>query len=258
MPIVRRIVPLIFKINQILSSTINELLLINKLKTFRKLLVQNPVFREFPIINVGRFREDAVEFFDHYDSFSYWQSTKLKSIGEKKNILDVGNKKSVNAISSINNNVTAIVLNNCDDTLSNVQYVIHDIDNKLPFRDECFDIFTSMCSLNLAGLGRYGDTISATTLTKFLEELKRVMKGSSDLIISLAYGHNCLNYQNTFIFNITTIKEIFSGWSLVDHLIDNDSGNVAITEGLSRYTTNLDLSNYKLGDYRLIFLHFKR
>jgi hypothetical protein len=210
------------------------------------------------MINVGSFREDSVEFFDHYDSYSYWLATKLKALGEHKNILDVGNRKAVNAINSIDHNVTAIVLTSCRDTLSNVQYLIHDIHNKLPFDDECFDVFTSMCSLNLAGLGRYGDTMSATTLTNFVEELHRVMKKTSDLIISLAYGQDCLNYQNTFIYSVTTIKKIFSRWELFDYLIDNDSGNVVMTGRQTRYTVDLDLSDYRLGDYRLIFLHFKR
>jgi hypothetical protein len=228
------------------------------LNRFRVTLHQQPWFVGMPVLNVGVFREDPVEFFDHYDSYCYWLAAKLETMKSGKKILDVGNLKLSNAVTALRHDVTALVLQDCGDRLSNVHYQLHDIRNALPFGDSTFDVFTSACSLNLAGLGRYGEEVSTETLPRFVSELDRVMKRKSQLMLSLAYGKRCVNFQNTFVFDTELIQTIFARWKLIDHLVDNSSGTVSLKSGKPRYTTDLSLDGYSLGEYRLIYLHFHR
>jgi SAM-dependent methyltransferase len=171
--------------------------------------------------------------------------------------LDVGNIKVTNAILSIEHNVTSLVLMDCEDRISNVNYIIHDIANPLPFEKDSFDIFTSSVSLHLVGLGRYGDSINPNTLINFISELDRVMKPKSDVIISISYGKNFLSFNEGWKFDMNTLKELFKNWKLIDYLIDNHSSHI-VKNYTERFTKDLNLDDWELGEYRVIYLHFKR
>lgn len=228
-----------------------------KLKEFLAQIDESHPFKSYPVANVGDCSASPKEFFSHYDAYCYWMVEKLRGLPGRKKILDVGNEKIANAVNSVNHDVTALVLMDCEDRLSKVNYVIHDISEALPFEDNVFDVFTSCASLHLVGLGRYGDRLNAYALPRFIKELDRVMKPTSDLIFSFTYGPNCLQFNKGWIFNYESIVEMFSQWKLVDYLIDNHSVPNPIPYK-ERFSKDLDLSNVEDGQYRVIFLHFKR
>lgn len=107
------------------------------------------------------------------------------------------------------------------------------------------------------GLGRYGDKLDPTTLEKFISELYRVMKSESQLLISTSFGPNFLAFNEGYKFDFVTIKNLFKGFELIDYLIDNNSSHT-VKKYTDRYTQNTDLSEYELGEYRVIFLNFKK
>lgn len=238
-------------------ARINIVYFLKYVKYVKALKSTQGQLREFPRIFVGNCSADPREFFNYYDGYSFWLFDKLLQLGHGKKILDVGNTKSANAILSLSNDVTALVLQNCEDCLSKVTYLEHDISDPLPLYDNQFDVFTSSTALHLAGLGRYGDKLDPTCLPKFVEELNRVMKKKSDLIFSISYGPNCLSFNEGYTFDIDALKKLFSRWILDDWLIDNKSSNFR-KRNTGRYAKDLSLAGWKAGEYRVIFLHFKR
>lgn len=217
----------------------------------------------FKKFNVGDQSADPTELFHHYDGYGYWLASKLNSIGKNKKIIDIGNKKVINAMTSVNNEVTALVLKDCNDFMSKINYIIHDVYYRLPLDDNSFDIFTSPVSIHLLGMGRYGDKMDFNTLPNVLKEIDRVLKNKADIIISTNYGKNSLIFNNGWIFDFDTIKRLFSGWDIEDYLIDNrfiwsvHRGEI-INNDNEKYTRNLDLDNYEYGEYRIMYLHLRR
>jgi hypothetical protein len=77
----------------------------------------------------------------------------------------------MNGILSATHDFTSLVLADCGDRLSNVNYVRHDVSDALPFPDHSFDVFTSMVSLPLVGMARYGDRLDPDCLIRLVAEL---------------------------------------------------------------------------------------
>jgi hypothetical protein len=200
------------------------------------------------------------EFFDHYDVFGVWLSKKLLGTSGKK-ILDLGGKKMLNGILSLTHEVTSLVLELPDDEFSNARYIVADGANRknlqANFASKSFDIFTSTVSLHTMGLTRYGDELNPNAMIDFVTELDRIMRDEADLIFTLTYGKNFLKFNQGWVFDLSAIKEIFSGWQLVEYFIDNAScPNPVAYE--TRFTKDPDTSRYEFGNHRTIFLHFRR
>jgi len=231
----------------------------NKFNKYRHLMEADHPFNNFRMVNIGDCSDDPTEFFSHYEAFSFWLASKLNSHGGRRTILDIGSKKITNAILSASHDVTAIVLRNCHDRLSNVKYVIHDVSYRLPFKDKCFDTFTSMVSLPLVGLGRYGDRLDPNCLIHLIAELDRVMKKDSELIFSFCLGKDMLHFNNGWFLELDTIKKIFGPWRLRDYLVDNFSSPYNEMDlATERYSQDANTERIGNGSYRVIFLHFSR
>jgi SAM-dependent methyltransferase len=209
-----------------------------------------------------RLRGDAAgnpeEFFDHYDAFASWVAARLQASGKRLKTLDLGSVKMMNGMLSSTHDVTSLVLADCGDQISKVTYVRHDVANPLPFPESSFDVFTSMVSLPLIGLGRYGDKLDPFCLVRLIAELDRVMKPDSTLLVSMCLGPNILNFNNGWFLDLPTIKRLFSGWTLVDQLVDQWSSPRRHTDAAPRFTSDTSLANIELGDYRVVFLRFER
>jgi SAM-dependent methyltransferase len=240
------------------ENRLKNIFFYKKLKLYNSMMDKKHPFKNFPQKMIGNCSANPHEFFSHYDAYSLWLYRKITlKNGGGKLILDVGNRKVTNAILSVTNKVTALVLMDCEDKLSNINYIIHDIAKPLPFEDNSYDVFTSLASLHLVGMSRYGDELNPNTLFNFIGELDRVLKDNSELIFSITYGKNCLTFNNGWIFDLDTLKMLFKPWELVDFLLDNNS-SPNIKEYNERFTKNLSLENWQEGEYRTIFLHFKR
>lgn len=208
---------------------------------------------------VGDASADPSEYFDHYDAFAFWAAQKVRARGGRLRTLDVGSMKMMNAMLSTAHEVTALVLADCADSLSGVSYVRHDVCDKLPFPDSTFDVFTSMASLPLVGLARYGDRLDPDCLVNLVAELGRVMKPDADLLVSMCLGSNVLNFNNGWFFDLATMKRIFRGWVLVDHLVDHGSApDGERLPAARRFDQDTSLDGIEFGDYRVAFLHLRR
>ena len=226
---------------------------------YRNLMEPDNPFHKFRMVNIGDCSDDPTEFFTHYEAFSFWMASKLNNLKERRMILDIGSKKITNAILSASHDVTAIVLRDCHDGLSNVKYVIHDVSYRLPFGDKFFDTFTSMVSLPLVGLGRYGDRLDPNCLIHLIAELDRVMKNDSELIFSFCLGKDMLNFNNGWFLELDTIKKLFGPWRLKDYLVDNYSSPYNKMDFTTeRYSRDTNTERIGYGNYRVIFLHFSR
>jgi SAM-dependent methyltransferase len=202
---------------------------------------------------------DPTEFFDHYDAFAAWAAQKMVARRGRLRTLDVGSTKMMNGILSATHDVTSLVLADCADRISAVRYVRHDVSDPLPFADASFDVFTSMVSLPLVGLARYGDRLNADCLTHLVAELGRVMRPDGELLISMCLGKNVLNFNNGWFFDMPTLQRIFADWVVADHLVDLKSspyGNTLSPE--QRFSKDTSVEPIRLGDYRVIFLQLRR
>jgi SAM-dependent methyltransferase len=242
-------------------------------RIYRKLrkVILYPAYRRYiaavsdnhPLAGVPtRLRGDAAgnpeEFFDHYDAFASWVAARLQASGRRLRTLDLGSVKMMNGILSATHDVTSLVLADCGDQISEVTYVRHDVADPLPFPDGSFDVFTSMVSLPLIGLGRYGDKLDAFCLVRLIGELDRVMKPDSTLLVSMCLGPNVLNFNNGWFLDLPTIQRLFPGWSLVDRLVDQWSSPRRKAAVTPRFTNDASVAGIDLGDYRVVFLQFER
>jgi len=217
-------------------------------------------FFDFKKINHSDCSADPKEFFSHYDSFSFWLFSKLDILGHNQKVLDLGGLKNTNGILSIYNDVNSIVLIDCEDEITKVKYFKHDVSDPLPFKSNSFDVFSSVVSLNLIGLGRYGDKINHNAIIDFVQEIERVMKKKSHLIFSISCGSkNYLKFNEGYKFEFETIKKIFINWDMKDYLIDNNSYGTTTNFIFPRFTKDLSyLSSLEEGEHKVVFFHFSR
>jgi SAM-dependent methyltransferase len=220
----------------------------------------NPL-RGLPVRIVGDASADPTEFFTHYDAFGYWVAQHLARGNRRRSILDIGSPKTQNAILSASHDVTALVLADCSDSLSAVRYVRHDVTRPLPFADGAFDCITSTVSLNLVGLGRYGDRVDANAIPNLIGELARVAAPRAELFVSLPSGPNLLAYNNHWCFDLEQIQRLFRGWRLVEALADGWSApwaGGAGTDASQRFVKPDQLPSLEPSDYRVVFCNFVR
>ena len=202
---------------------------------------------------------DPTEFFDHYDAFAFWAAARIADRRARLKILDVGSIKMMNGILSASHDVTSMVLADCQDNLSNVTYVKHDVSNPLPFTDHSFDVFTSMVALPLIGLARYGDQLDPDCLVNLARELNRVMKPDGELIFSMCLGKNVLHFNNCWFLDMPTICSLFHGWKVTASLVDQMSSPYGSRVELSaRFSENTSVADSRQGDYRVVFIHMRR
>lgn len=226
---------------------------------------------EFHTVNYPISKENPTENPDHYAIFAYWIAKKILNNnnliagiagGYKLEILDVGNTKFSNMFNSINNNVTALVLEEPLDNISDVKYIKHDISKVLPFLDKTFDIFTSPSTLHLIGQGRYGDELNPCALLEFLEELNRVTKDNSKAYIMLPLGKDALLFGYHFIYSYKSIVKIFKYWNVTDYMVDNlvKFGTISKSPlpSCGRFNKDIDISDFKVGDYKIIYLELSK
>lgn len=248
------------KLPQLFKSPLTILKNRKLLKKYKLLMDDNHPFKNFIMIPYCLSKEDAIEFFDHYSVFSYWVFEYIYSMSGNRKILDVGGKKLLNAILSIDNEVTSIVLADCKDRISKVKYVIHDVSDCLSFPDDYFDIFLSPGTLHLVGLGRYGDKLDPNVLPRFIKDLNRVMKKKSDLFLLMPLGKNHLLFNFHYIFDFHTLKDMFYGWTVEEYFVDEfvHFNRSDYKDYKERFSRDVNTSNFDVGEYKIIYLHFKR
>jgi len=214
--------------------------------------------RGIPARIVGDVSADPTEFFDHYDAFAAWAAQRVFARPGRQKTLDVGSVKLMNGVLAAVHDVTSLVLADCGDRISGVRYVRHDIADPLPFAAHIFDVFTSMVSLPLVGLGRYGDRMDVNCLPRFVAELGRVMKPDADLLVSMCLGRNVLNFNNGWFLDMPTIARVFEGWRIVDHLVDRQSSPHGTRPDGERFSKDSSVEDMTLGNYHVVFLHLRR
>jgi len=220
----------------------------------------NPL-RGVPTRVIGDASADPTEFFNHYDIFAYWVAAHLARAGRRRKVLDIGSPKMQSAMLSASHQVTSLVLADCRDTCSEVEYVRGDISDPLPFADGSFDCLTSSATLQLVGLGRYGDRLNADCLPHFLRELDRVMKPDAELFVSMCLGPNLLAFNNSWFLDLERLQALFAGWTLGEALVDTWSspkGNDFSRRPEQRVVPPSEAPPIARGDYRVILCRFRR
>jgi hypothetical protein len=247
---------LLYKIKVLLYIPISiygRLKVVKKYKTFKRKFMTLPEWKEMEIRLNGDSSTSSDEPFSHYDAFYYWIARDMSQKAGQK-ILDVGGKKLINGWLSVLNEVTAVNLSTPADGISNVRYVKADVTKPLPFNDGEFDVFISPASLNLIGLGRYGDTVDAQAIPNFVSELSRCMKLHSVMYISVVFGTDQVLFNHHFVFSFLTIKKLFANWKVEEYLIDNQNMSTDVAGG--RFSENVQ--TFMSSNENIIFLKLVR
>jgi len=225
--------------------------------SFRRSIAQDSFLANFDTELQGDSTTSPVEDFTHYDSFYFWLFSSLGFESKNLRILDLGGKKMANGILSLRSRVTSMNLAIPIDGITSVRYVLADATKPLPFDDNSFDVFISPVSLNLIGLGRYGDSIDARAIPHLISELKRVTTNNSVLYISIVYGESKVYFNTHIKFRFRDIEEMFKVWRIEDYLID--IGQPRFDLGLPRFTKDVSEVEKKLArNENVIFLELKR
>jgi hypothetical protein len=75
----------------------------------------------------------------------------------------------------------------------------------------------------------------------------------------MCLGKNVLNFNNGWFFDMDTIARLFSGWTVVDRLVDcMSSPDAPLERGAQRFSQDASVEQIRFGDYRVVFLHLKR
>jgi hypothetical protein len=232
---------------------------IKKFLKFRHQIKSVKFFQDMPLTLVGDSSTSSTENFTHYDAFYFWVGCELEQRAEsREQILDIGGKKLINGYLSIKHFVTSVNLSAPVDTISNVNYVIADVTQKLPFLDDQFDVFISPVSLNLIGMGRYYDNIDPKGIPNLILELQRVMKSDSVMFISLVLGQDRILFNHHFVFSFQTIETLFHGWKIENYLVDLKISNKN-QHSNPRFSKNLTYTmKYFSENENIIFLKLVR
>ena len=86
------------------------------------------------------------------------------------------------------------------------------------------------------------------------------MKAKSNLFILLPLGKNQLLFNLHYIFEFDTIISLFKNWQLKDYFVDkyvhfNKKNYLKLKD---RFLKNIDVSQFAIGEYKIIYLHFSR
>ena len=92
---------------------------------------------------------------------------------------------------------------------------------KIPFKNDIFDLITAISTIEHVGLGRYGDAISPEGDINALREMKRVLKPNGKLILTLPSGIDTICYSKQRIplhrvYSSHKLNKILSGFLILE------------------------------------------
>ena len=129
---------------------------------------------------------------------------------------DVGSSAKTIAILSQFVPITMVDIRPIELRLNNLFFQEGSILN-LPFEDNSIDSISSLCVVEHIGLGRYGDTLDTHGSEKGIGELKRVVKHSGTILISVPVDYENKVYFNAHrAFSRDYVLSLFSGFELLE------------------------------------------
>ena len=99
---------------------------------------------------------------------------------------------------------------------------------ELPFEDNSLESVSSLCVVEQIGLGRYGDSLDWSGTEKAIRELKRVIKPSGNLYLSIPVDDTNKVYFNAHrAFTEKYLIELFSPFTLIEsrYIYGNEFGD---------------------------------
>jgi SAM-dependent methyltransferase len=162
-------------------------------------------------------------FFDtHYIYHPAWAARILKNINPNKHI-DISSTLSFCSVISAFIPTEFYDYRPADIRLSNLVSTSADL-TALPFIDNSIESLSCMHTIEHIGLGRYGDKLAPDGDLIAINELKRVLKKSGNLLIVTPVGKPRLQFNAHRIYSYEMILSHFQGFKLKDFSLVTDSG----------------------------------
>ena len=118
---------------------------------------------------------------------------------------------------------------------------------KIPFPDNSVDHINSLCVIEHIGLGRYGDPVDSQGIEKAAMELRRVIRPSGYLVVSVPIGPPCIVFNAHRVFSRDEFLGMFPDFELEDEIF-------CVPE-----YTKIDLTpNLKKGEYHIFCVCLKK
>jgi hypothetical protein len=119
----------------------------------------------------------------------------------------------------------------------------------LPYGDHSIDSLSCLHVVEHIGLGRYGDCLNSEGTLLALQELKRVLRPSGDLYLSLPVGKPRVNFNAHRVHSPQKIIGCLEDLELVEFSGVKDGGV---------YVRNIQLSSFEDSEYACGFFHFRK
>jgi hypothetical protein len=159
---------------------------------------------------------DPSEIVTYYHHFHQLVLEYLHASSHKLRILDLGSPKYLPITLSIDNHVDSVVLKSPNDSFSNVNYIVSDfLDFNTPLGH--YDYFISPVTINLLGLGRYGEAINFNALPKAASQIYSLLKPGGYCLLALTIGDNYLSFNNGIYLSFDNTLSLFSDFKLINH-----------------------------------------
>lgn len=110
-------------------------------------------------------------------------------------------------------------------SLNNFESGFADLTN-LPFDNSSLPSVSCMHTIEHIGLGRYGDKLDPTGDIKAINELKRVVKQSGDILFVVPLGKPMIQFNGQRVYSKDQVIAYFSGCELKDFTLIPDSGEL--------------------------------
>ena len=142
----------------------------------------------------------------------------LAGVSPGARILDVGSNYSplVLELAGLGFNVTALDINESAFQHPNITFATGSICNTA-FDNEAFDVVTAISTVEHIGLGYYGDSTAEASDIKAVREIRRILKASGKLILTVPYGVRSTT-KFTRIYDRDLLNQLLDGFEKLSEL----------------------------------------
>ena len=160
---------------------------------------------------------DPTESVSYYHHFHHIVIQNLQS-KSKLNVLDLGSPKYLPITLSAVHSVDSVVLCNPSDNFSSVNYIVGNF-NSINLVPNNYDCFVSPVTINLLGLGRYGEKVDFNAIPNAVDSVFSYLKPGGLCFLCMTLGNNYVAFNNGVYLSHDRLIQLFSKFEYIESII---------------------------------------